>query len=68
MFTCSATTLAIGWFTTAVNRSQESDSAVGNVLRSSKLLVPALPVNNNTNITCLTFEQQENTTQLYIYG
>ena len=65
VFTCRATTLAIIWFTTS---SQVADSVVGNILRSSQLFVPAFPVNNNTNITCKTFEQKENTTQLYIYG
>ena len=52
------------WFTTA----QVADSAVRNILRLSQLFVPAPSVNNTTNITCKTFEQQENTTQLYIYG
>ena len=68
VFTCRATTLAIIWFTTAVNSSKVADSVVGNILRSFQLFVPAFTVNNNTNITCKTFEQQENTTQLYIYG
>ena len=68
VFTCRATTLAIFWSTTAVNSSQISDSTVGNILRLSQLFVPAPSVNNNTNITCKTFEQQENATQLYIYG
>ena len=67
-FNCSATTKSITWSTTAVSSSQVSSSAVGNVFRSSQLLVPAITVNNNTNITCETFERQENTTQLYIYG
>ena len=68
VFNCSTTTAGIIWSTTAVDSSQVHDSAVGNVLRSSQLLVPAITVNNNTNITCRTFEQQQHTTQLYIYG
>ena len=68
VFTCSATTVAIIWSTTAVNSSQVSNSAVGNIFRSSQLLVPAITVNNKTNVTYNTFEQQKNTVQLYIYG
>ena len=66
VFTCSGTTKWIIWSTNTISSSHVSYSAVGNILRLSQLFVPALPLNNNTNITCKTFEQQENTTQLYI--
>ena len=63
--TCSATTEGVIWSTSAVNTTTSSVqapySAVGYVWRSSQLLVSALPANNNTMITCKTFEGQENT-------
>ena len=68
VFTCSATTAGLSWTTNAVNGSQVPDTAVGRVWRSSQLRVPALPENNNTDMNCQTFEQQQITAQLYIYG
>ena len=64
---CATTVRGLLWTTNAVNGSQVPDTAVGNIWRSSQLHVPALPVNNNTDIHCQTFEQQ-NIERLYIYG
>ena len=68
VLTCSATTVGMSWTTNAVDCYEVPDTAVGNVWRTSQLRVPALSVNNNTDINCQTFEQQENIERLYIYG
>ena len=49
----------------AISSSEVPNSAT---FRSSQLLVPAITVNNNTIITFLTCDWEENTTQLHIYG
>ena len=70
MFTCSAISLGIIWITNAVNNTigPHDPTSTMPVPRTAAITVPAIPLNNNTNITCLTIEQQQNTTQLYIYG
>ena len=71
-FVCNAISHGLFWIENAKNSSEPPVSNPGgNSLRSIRLLVPAIPVNNNTDITCQTGGTTvtlTNTTQLYIYS
>ena len=68
VFTCSATTFAIGWDPgNSTNTSVMGDSQAGSVFRISRLSLLAIEKNNNTAITCLVGSVQR-TEILKIYG
>ena len=70
VFTCSATTSAIGWIADATNITQfKDDTPPGVLYRTSALHVLALLGNNYSNVTCQYFVgSSERTELLLIYG
>ena len=68
-FVCNATSFGLFWIQNATNSSEPPvTNPAGNTTRSIRLLIPAILVNNNTNITCRTAEQTFSSAELYIYG
>ena len=71
-FVCNATSSELFWIHNTTNSSELPENTMSenarSTTRSVTLLVPAILVNNNTDITCQTAENNSSSAKLYIYG